>query len=392
MVNFRETDRGQGTKPEFLSYSPPGEKTTLKLTIVNCPQTGLIGAQAHFGRRLTKEEVDEAIRGLGLEPARETGFLELYRTPDDQPSEGAYLEEITTVGTLVNSVLYLNKLPPEEINALYFAGSPIRQPDGSCVKDTGFLIAKVCGLTHLNPQRDIRNFYLACNAGGRALRRLLNNPNLFGKNVLLVGMEDLTREVRGFDLKKADPLSLQFFSNGAFALLVIPGKNLTYLVGKSIEIEDEKGALPGIEPWRELIKHRQGDLIQMNGNIEFIRLPQPEQGKQLWMDAFTTTKTMLKHIPDLVEEVLDQYTAQYPNKKIRGIIPHHASYGIFKGLQKRVNIPMEWVVTEGNSSGTTTMIAFIRKMKDFAPGDHIMIASFGAGFSFDVFVVEIGKV
>jgi len=53
---------------------------------------------------------------------------------------------------------------------------------------------------------------------------------------------------------------------------------------------------------------------------------------------------------------------------------------------------MPWVVNDGNSSGSTTLIAFVRLMEQFSPGDHIMIASFGAGISVDVFVVEVGGI
>jgi 3-oxoacyl-[acyl-carrier-protein] synthase III len=53
---------------------------------------------------------------------------------------------------------------------------------------------------------------------------------------------------------------------------------------------------------------------------------------------------------------------------------------------------MPWVIQEfGNVSAASNMIAFLRELPSFKPGDHIMIDGFGAGTYYDVFVVSLGE-
>lgn len=197
-------------------------------------------------------------------------------------------------------------------------------------------------------------------------------------------------------MEKADPLSLQFFSDGAAAIGVVPKISLTHLLGESKAVEDVKGALAAVEPWRELIDP-EGELIQKAGNITLIRLPQPPEEMQIFMKGWETTKLFLRNIPPSIQRVYEQHREQYPEKDIKMIVAHHPSIGVsslIKGkLEKKgIDIEMPWVVNDGNSSGATTLIAFVRLMERFSPGDHVMIASFGGGISIDTFVIEIGKI
>jgi len=375
-----------------ITEEPLSEHSIFRLEKIKRPELGMAGVVAHWGRKYERKEVDSIIaEKLGeKEVALDTGFSEIYRTPEQYTTEEVFFEEMTVVKRLVKSILQLNGWKPEQVDALFFAGSPLIKPD------YGYAIAQNTGLTHLNPKTDIFNYYLTCNAGGQALREALTNPNLEGKNVVVIATEGLTKQTDGFNVEKADPLSLQFFSDGAAAIGVVPKISLTHLLGESKAVEDVKGALAAVEPWRELIDP-EGELIQKVGNITLIRLPQPPEGMQIFMKGGETTKLFLRNVFPSIQRVYEQHREQYPEKDIKMIVAHHPSIGVNNLMKRRlekkgISTPMPWVVNDGNSSGATTLIAFVRLMERFSPGDHVMIASFGAGISIDTFVIEIGEI
>jgi 3-oxoacyl-[acyl-carrier-protein] synthase III len=86
-----------------------------------------------------------------------------------------------------------------------------------------------------------------------------------------------------------------------------------------------------------------------------------------------------------------------PGKDIAVGIVHHANYKInqlkAKQLQKEgIVIPMPWLLSDfGNVSAASAMIAFSRKLKSLAPGDHVLFDGFGAGTYYDVVAVEMGS-
>jgi 3-oxoacyl-[acyl-carrier-protein] synthase III len=44
----------------------------------------------------------------------------------------------------------------------------------------------------------------------------------------------------------------------------------------------------------------------------------------------------------------------------------------------------------GNVSAASNMIAFLRKLNEIKPGDHILFDGFGAGTYYDVMAVSMG--
>jgi 3-oxoacyl-[acyl-carrier-protein] synthase III len=76
-------------------------------------------------------------------------------------------------------------------------------------------------------------------------------------------------------------------------------------------------------------------------------------------------------------------------------IVHHANLKINKLIEKHLNkegiqIPMPWLLSDfGNVSAASNMIAFLRKLKQLKPGDHILFDGFGAGTYYDVLAVEL---
>lgn len=396
-MNRLEADERSGeiltlAKPEVMTMIEPLSKDSeLKLETIMHPEIGMAGAVAHWGRRYPKEEIESIIREKFGEDkvAPETGFDEIWRAPPEYTAEEILAEEKRVVKRLVEETLALNGWEPGEVDFLFFGGSPLSHPEKGLIhRDYGGAIAQATGMSHLDPEKDIFNYYLYCNAGGRALREALTRPDLEGKKGLILTVEGLTRQMREFDSQKSDALSPQVFSDAAAGIGVVPKKNLTYLLGESGEVRD-KGLLAAVEPYQELID-RQGDLIQKRGNIEFIQLPQPPEGMHINMLGGPTARMFLRDVPPVGKKVFRQHQEKYPGKEIKFVVAHHPSKIMKQGIERRLELPIPWVVRDGNSSGATTLMAFLRLMKEFSPGDHVMIVSFGAGISWDVFVMEIG--
>ena len=114
------------------------------------------------------------------------------------------------------------------------------------------------------------------------------------------------------------------------------------------------------------------------------------------MKGVPTTKFFIKNTAPIIKQVVEAHAALSPDHGIDHVVAHHASLPVIEGLKRRlqkdgIELDIPWVVPDGNSSGATTLIALARQMSDFKEGDHVLIASFGAGASFSVFVVEIGR-
>jgi len=303
------------TSETVLAFESLSEYSMLKLEEIRRPELKMAGVAAHWGQRYGEKEIDSIIAQIFADEALElgdTGFSEIYRVPEGYSYEQAFEDEIMMVRKMVSSSLTLNEWKPEQVEALYFGGSPLILPD------YGYAIAQVTGLTHLNPKTDIFNYYLACNAGGRALKDALVNPNLQGKNVLVVAVEGLTKQVEGFDKQKGDQLSMRFFSDGAAAVGLVPGRSLIHLLGKFRAVEDKAGALAAVPSWKRLMDP-DGELIQEVDNLMMIRLPTPPEGKKIWMKGWQTTKLFLRNVPPVIKKAYRRYRKKYPEKEIKMI-------------------------------------------------------------------------
>ena len=77
-------------------------------------------------------------------------------------------------------------------------------------------------------------------------------------------------------------------------------------------------------------------------------------------------------------------------------IVHHANYKINKLKEKHLQkdgiiLPMPWLLSDfGNVSAASNMIAFLRKLPQLKPFDHVLIDGFGAGTYYDTLAVELG--
>jgi hypothetical protein len=103
----------------------------------------------------------------------------------------------------------------------------------------------------------------------------------------------------------------------------------------------------------------------------------------------------------VVREVYEAYQRRLaelnlPGKEVAVAIVHHANYKINqlkeKHLQREgIHLDMPWLLKEfGNVSAASNMMAFLRKLSELKPGDHILIDGFGAGTYYDVLAVELG--
>jgi 3-oxoacyl-[acyl-carrier-protein] synthase III len=103
---------------------------------------------------------------------------------------------------------------------------------------------------------------------------------------------------------------------------------------------------------------------------------------------------------DVVRRAYDAYQELLREKglldrSIKVTIMHHANYKInkLKAIQLSklgINLSMPWLLSEfGNVSAASNMIAFLRKLPDLLPGDHVLFDGFGAGTYYDVLAVEM---
>ena len=255
----------------------------------------------------------------------------------------------------------------------------------------------------------------ACDGSMGALHLALN-PNLAvpghrniarelqGKKVLVGGIEGLSR----FTSRARDKNALQLFGNGAGVIGVIPGKTMTFLVGKSHEAFDSEGLLEvrmfypysgPKETGQSLVEVSEPapDQVRVAGKMH-----EPEDGSPVVMAGLMgMVKLFVRNGVQVVSDVVREYQALMssrgtPEKSIAVAIVHHANYKINLLKQKHLNkegirFPMPWLLSEfGNVSAASNMIAFLRQLPKIHSGDHVLFDGFGAGTYYDVLAVAMG--
>jgi 3-oxoacyl-[acyl-carrier-protein] synthase III len=258
----------------------------------------------------------------------------------------------------------------------------------------------------------------ACDGSAGALHLALNPDLIYnkstqtnlaeilsGKKVLVGGIEGLSR----FVYKSQDKNALQLFGNGAGIIGVIPGETMQFLVGKTREVFDEQGVLAVRMYYPHSGEKIDGqslvEITQFDENhIRFAGLMnEPKNGAPVEMVGnMGMVKLFVRNGAQVVRDVYQAYREKMSQvgsigKSIEVAIVHHANLKINSLKQKTlskygIELRMPWVIQEfGNVSAASNMIAFLRELPSFKPGDHIMIDGFGAGTYYDVFVVALGK-
>jgi 3-oxoacyl-[acyl-carrier-protein] synthase III len=382
------------------------------LAEVSNPQVGIGGAYGTWGESYPNDQLPEALekRGVPLSESDkmqlgELGFVNRHRTPADL-TEAEHVELELEVGSrLLRRAAQANGWEPGEVNAVLVGVSlPITQ-------DYVEEVARRAGV----PDSALKvSVHKACDGSVGSLQLALNpevSPpghlniakEVFGKKVLLGGIEGLTRGLR----HSHDKSALQLFGNGAGIIGVIPGKTMKFLTGKTYEVFDEEGVLEvqmlyphtgQRVPGQSLIEvSEQGRSIRVAGLMH-----EPENGESVAMAGpMGMVKLFVRSGVQVVTEVYKAYQTMMERlgqpARIVVAIVHHANYKINKLKEKQlaslgIKFPMPWLLSEfGNVSAASNMIAFLRELPLLKPGDHVLIDGFGAGTYYDVLAVEMGS-
>jgi 3-oxoacyl-[acyl-carrier-protein] synthase III len=227
---------------------------------------------------------------------------------------------------------------------------------------------------------------------------------LQGKKVLVGGIEGLSR----FMVQSRDKNALQLFGNGAGVIGLIPGQSMKFLVGHTRELYDEEGLLQVRMCYPHSGERAAGkSMIEISQpNVNHLRLAglmnQPRDGSPVIMAGLMgMVKLFVRTGVSVATEVYQAYQERLADlgqfdKKLAVAIVHHANLKINKLIEKHllregIHVPMPWLLSDfGNVSAASTMIAFLRKLAEMRPADHILIDGFGAGTYYDVLAVELG--
>lgn len=336
----------------------------------------------------------------------ELGFDHRQHIPILDPKE--HLELEIEVGTrLLNKALEVCGWKASEVEGLLIGMS------GPVADDYVDKIARRAGL----PEHALKvSVHKACDGSMAALHLILNPglskpgqlniaDHLKGKKVLVGGIEGLSRFTSGVSDKNA----LQLFGNGMGVIGVVPGENMKFLVGKSVESYDEDGLLavrmyyPYSRP--DASEESLVDVIQEDS--EHIRIAglmhEPDNGESIEMAGLMgMVKLFVRTGVQVVTDVYTEYQALMEKlgrsgQAIKMGIVHHANFKIntlkAKHLSKvGIEFPMPWLLNDfGNVSAASNIIAFLRQLPNIHLGDHIMFDGFGAGTYYDVMAVSMGK-
>lgn len=327
-------------------------------------------------------------------------FDRLYWTNPSLTYEQAVRQEIEVALSLGRRVLGLLDFDPAEVSHLTFgSGTPINP-------QIHFELAKALGLEKVvaDPDRNITVSFSACNGGCDALVRGYTKTQTKGEPVLSIALEGLTRII-GPKRLKTDSLSEVTFSNGAAAFFGIPDTSFTCLTNTFISEVDVKGALKAVDPYVVIMDLNNPSIVQTvmhYGEVTSVRMPEPSAGFGIEMNGPDVAKFFLRFLNKVLLKAMEDYAklrAEHPEFGLpaqpKFIVPHHASPAVVGGIERVSNRlglegEMPWLVTEGNSSAATTMIAFGRLIPRLEQGDVVMLISFGAGATATVSYIKIG--
>jgi 3-oxoacyl-[acyl-carrier-protein] synthase III len=393
---------------------PVGPGVPLGIERVVNPGLGIGGAYGGWGRSYdndTLPELVEARSGCVLEAEQrlnlaELGFLYRHHLPDLSPAEHTEVE-IAVGARFLQEALAANGWAPDEVAAVLIGATMPVTPDFAAAIATraGIPAGALTVNVHKACDSSMGCLNLALNPELAIHRRLGRNlaQELLGKKVLIGGIEGLSRAMS----ESRDWQALQLFGNGAGVIGVIPGQTMRFLAGGTLEAYDTEGLLQ----LRMSYPHSRqpaedGSLLEVsqvgaNGYRIAGLMHEPESGPVAMAGPMGMVKLFVRNGMVAVQNVYRAYRERMaslsaPAKELVVTIVHHANYKINQLKAKQLqrdgfNVPMPWLLSDfGNVSAASNIIAFLRKLPDLIPGDHVLFDGFGAGTYYDVVAVELG--
>ena len=337
----------------------------------------------------------------------ELGFLSRHHITSLSREENLELEVQMGARFLREAALACGWDPSEVEGILIGMSAPISE-------DYLDRIARVAGIpdgalkvaVHKACDGSVSSLHLALNPDLPENKGLSQNiaERLRGKKVLVGGIEGLSRFVNS----SHDANALQLFGNAAGVIGIIPDQTMKFLAGRSFESYDAEGVLQVQMNYPHSVQKSDGgwniDVTQTNAtNIRVAGLMhEPTDGSSIVMAGpMGMVKLFVRTGVQVVRDAYQAYQDKLnqlgmSGKSLAVAIVHHANYKINLLKQKHlqnegISLSMPWLLNDfGNVSAASNMIAFLRKLPDFKPGDHILIDGFGAGTYYDTLAVELG--
>jgi 3-oxoacyl-[acyl-carrier-protein] synthase III len=394
---------------------PVGNGLKAGIQRVTNSKIGLGGAYGTWGdfydnqslTNLVEDRTGDKLREEETLNLSELGFDSRHHLPHLSDEEHLQLE-IEIGARFLREAAAACGWKPSEVDAVMIGSS------GPASDDYTENIARVAGI----PEKALKvSIHKACDGSVGALNLALNPgltlfsnrpgslaEELYGKKVLVGGIEGLSR----FTRFSRDKNALQLFGNGAGVIGVVPGESMRFLVGSSAEAFDEEGVLQ-VHMYYPHSGHKaenQSMIEVTQPGMNHIRVAglmhEPIDDSPIVMAGpMGMVKLFVRTGVQVVREVYEAYQRRLaelnlPGKEVAVAIVHHANYKINqlkeKHLQREgIHLDMPWLLKEfGNVSAASNMMAFLRKLSELKPGDHILIDGFGAGTYYDVLAVELG--
>ena len=337
----------------------------------------------------------------------ELGFLSRHHITSLSKEENLELEVQMGARFLHEAALACGWDPSEVEGILIGMSAPIaedyldRITRAAGIPDSALKVA-----VHKACDGSVSSLHLALNPDLPENKGLSQNiaERLRGKKVLVGGIEGLSRFVNS----SHDANALQLFGNAAGVIGIIPDQTMKFLAGRSFESYDAEGVLQVQMNYPHSVQKSDGswniDVTQTNAtNIRVAGLMhEPTDGSSIVMAGpMGMVKLFVRTGVQVVRDAYQAYQDKLgqlgmSGKSLAVAIVHHANYKINLLKQKHlqnegISLPMPWLLNDfGNVSAASNMIAFLRKLPDFKPGDHILIDGFGAGTYYDTLAVELG--
>ncbi len=337
----------------------------------------------------------------------ELGFLSRHHVASLSATENLDLEVQMGARFLREAALACGWDPSEVEGILIGMSAPIsedyldRIAHAAGIPDSALKVA-----VHKACDGSVSSLHLALNPELPENKGLSENiaERLRGKKVLVGGIEGLSRFVNS----SHDANALQLFGNAAGVIGIIPDQTMKFLAGRSFESYDAEGVLQVQMNYPHSVQKSDGgwniDVTQTNAtNIRVAGLMhEPTDGSSIVMAGpMGMVKLFVRTGVQVVRDAYQAYQDKLGQLGISGkslavAIVHHANYKINLLKQKHlqnegISLSMPWLLNDfGNVSAASNMIAFLRKLPDLKPGDHILIDGFGAGTYYDTLAVELG--